>query len=87
MKNSNDTIWNRTSTFRFVAQHLNYCATTVPYKRGGWFYELSKDTENLAPKMVKPWLYEGDVTAAARIIVTVHCLCTVIFYVNFGHNE
>ena len=29
MKNSNDTIWDRTATFRFVAQHLNHCATTV----------------------------------------------------------
>jgi len=27
MKNSNDAIWNRTKTFRFVAQHLNHCAT------------------------------------------------------------
>jgi len=31
MKNSTDTSWNRTTaTFRFVAQHLNHCATAVP---------------------------------------------------------
>jgi len=27
---STDTSWNRTSGLRFVAQHLNHCATTVP---------------------------------------------------------
>ena len=32
MKNSNDIIWNRTSDFRFVAQHLNHCATAVPWE-------------------------------------------------------
>jgi hypothetical protein len=31
MKNSNDTIWNRTSDLRFVAQHLNHCTTAVPH--------------------------------------------------------
>jgi hypothetical protein len=30
MKNSNDTIWDQTNDFRFVAQHLNHCATAVP---------------------------------------------------------
>jgi len=31
MKNSNDTSWDRKkATFRFVAQHLNHCATAVP---------------------------------------------------------
>jgi len=29
-KNSNDTSWDRTSDLRFVAQHLNHCATSVP---------------------------------------------------------
>jgi len=27
---STDTSWDRTETFRFVAQHLNHCATAVP---------------------------------------------------------
>ena len=31
MKNSNDTIWNRTSDLPIVAQHLNHCATAVPH--------------------------------------------------------
>ena len=31
MKNSNDSIWNQPATFRFVAQHLNHCATAVPF--------------------------------------------------------
>jgi len=31
MKNSNDTSWDRTNDLpRFVAQHLNHCATAVP---------------------------------------------------------
>ena len=30
MKNSNDTIWIEPATFRFVAQHLNHCATADP---------------------------------------------------------
>ena len=34
MKNSNDTIWNRTTTFRFVARRLNHCATAVPFPNG-----------------------------------------------------
>jgi hypothetical protein len=29
MKNSNDTIWNRTSDLPIVAQYLNHCATAV----------------------------------------------------------
>ena len=29
MKNSNDTIWNRTSDLPIVAQHLNHCATAA----------------------------------------------------------
>jgi hypothetical protein len=33
MKNSNDTIWNRTSD-RFVAQHLNHCANADIYIYG-----------------------------------------------------
>jgi len=28
---SNDTSWDRPATFRFVAQHLNRCATAVPH--------------------------------------------------------
>ena len=38
MKNSNDTIWDRTGDlpFRFVAQHLNHCATAVPLHTGYW---------------------------------------------------
>ena len=31
VKNSSDTSWYRTSDLRFVAQHLNHCATAVPW--------------------------------------------------------
>ena len=34
IKNSNDTIWSEPATFRFVAQHLNHCATAVSYTKG-----------------------------------------------------
>ena len=31
MKNSNDTVCDRTSDLRIIAQYLNHCATAVPY--------------------------------------------------------
>ena len=35
IKNSNDTSWDRTTTFRFVAQHLNHVLySTLNYKNG-----------------------------------------------------
>ena len=33
MKNSSDTSGIEAATFRFVAQHLNYCANAVPHLR------------------------------------------------------
>ena len=30
IKISSDTSWDRTTTHRFVAQHINHCATVVP---------------------------------------------------------
>jgi len=34
MKNSNDTIWDRTSELPVVAQHPNHCATAVLHMKG-----------------------------------------------------
>ena len=38
--NLNDTSWDRTSYLRFVAQHLNHCATAVSvYRETLWYSE------------------------------------------------
>ena len=42
MKNSNDTVRNRTSDPRFVAQRLNHCATTVPPNWSSTFSDFSQ---------------------------------------------
>jgi hypothetical protein len=40
---STDTIWDRTATFRFVAQHLNHCATAVTHTILGKRIKLHND--------------------------------------------
>ena len=47
MKNSNDTIWDRTSDFRFVAQHLNHCATATKLV---WENYIKMDTKDIDSK-------------------------------------